>query len=66
MEEGRIVIDIETQTYRFTPSAPINHQEAVSLAGGSVSGPYVVAHHNVGATDRASGERDCFLMVDWG
>ena len=33
MEEGRIVIDVETQTYRFTPSAPINHQEAVSLAG---------------------------------
>ena len=45
MEEGRIVIDIETQTYRFTPSAPINHQEAVSLAGGSVSGPYVVVSH---------------------
>ena len=32
MEEGRIIIDVETQTYRFTPSAPINHQEAVSLA----------------------------------
>ena len=45
MEEGRIVIDVETQTYRFTPSAPINHQEAVSLAGGSVSDPYVVVSH---------------------
>jgi TATA-box binding protein (TBP) (component of TFIID and TFIIIB) len=45
MEEGRIIIDVETQTYRFTPSAPINHQEAVSLAGGSVSDPYVVVSH---------------------
>ena len=45
MEEGRIVIDVETQTYRFTPSAPINHQEAVSLAGGSVSDSYVVVRH---------------------
>jgi len=38
MEEGRIVIDVETQTFRFTPSSPINHREAVTLAGGSVSG----------------------------
>mgnify|MGYP000085374154 CR=1 FL=1 len=45
MEEGRIVIDVETQTFRFTPSSPINHQEAVTLAGGSVSGPYVVVSH---------------------
>ena len=45
MEEGGIVIDVETQTFRFTPSSPINHQEAVTLAGGSVSGPYVVVSH---------------------
>ena len=45
MEEGRIAIDVETQTYRYTPSTPINHQEAVSLAGGTVSGPYVVVSH---------------------
>ncbi|MDP7341575.1 MAG: hypothetical protein QF354_04210 [Candidatus Thalassarchaeum sp.] len=45
MEEGRIVVGIETQTFRFTPSSPINHQDAVSLAGGTVSGPYVVVSH---------------------
>ena len=45
MEEGRIVVDIETQTFRFTPSSPINHHDAVSLAGGTVSGPYVVVSH---------------------
>ena len=45
MEEGRIVVGIETQTFRFTPSSPINHQDAVSLAGGTVSGHYVVVSH---------------------
>jgi hypothetical protein len=38
MEEGRIVVGIETQTFRITPSSPINHHDAVSLAGGTVSG----------------------------
>ena len=45
MEEGRIVVGIETQTFRFTPSSPINHHDAVSLAGGTVSGSYVVVSH---------------------
>ena len=45
MEEGRIVVGIETQTFRFTPTSPINHHDAVSLAGGTVSGPYVVVSH---------------------
>jgi len=45
MEEGKIVVGIETQTFRFTPTSPIKHQDAVSLAGGTVSGPYVVVSH---------------------
>ena len=45
MEEGRIVVAIETQTFRFTPSSPIDHQDAVSIAGGTRSGPYVVVSH---------------------
>ena len=45
MEEGRIVVAIETQTFRFTPSSPIDHQDAVSMAGGTRSGPYVVVSH---------------------
>ena len=45
MEEGRIVVDIETQTLRFTPSSPINHHDAVSQTAGTVSGPYVVVSH---------------------
>jgi len=45
MEEGRIVVAIETQTFRFTPSSPIDHHDAVSMAGGTTSGPYVVVSH---------------------
>ena len=30
MEEGRIVVAIETQTFRFTPSSPIDHQDRKS------------------------------------
>jgi TATA-box binding protein (TBP) (component of TFIID and TFIIIB) len=45
MEEGRIVVGIETQTFKFTATSPINHHDAVSLAGGTVSGPYVVVSH---------------------
>ncbi len=36
---------IETQTFRFTPSIPVDHSEAVSLTGGSRSGDYVVISH---------------------
>ena len=45
MDEGRRVVGIEPQTFRFTASSPINHHDAVSLAGGTVSGPYVVVSH---------------------
>ena len=36
---------IESQTFRFTPSRPVDHSEAVSLTGGSMSGDYVVISH---------------------
>ena len=51
MDEQKINLDIETQTFRFTPSEPINHEEAVSLAKGVTSGEYVVIiHENPHAT----------------
>ena len=45
MESSGISVSVETQTFRFIPSSPISHQEAVSLAGGSASGSYVVISH---------------------
>ena len=36
---------VEPQTFRFSPTAPIDLDEAVSLAGGSRSGDYVVISH---------------------
>ena len=36
---------VETQTFRFSPTAPIDLDKAVSLAGGSRSGDYVVISH---------------------
>ena len=31
MDETKINLDVETQTFRFTPSEPIKHEEAVSI-----------------------------------
>ena len=45
MESSGISVSVETQTFRFIPTTPISHQEAVSLAGGSASGSYVVISH---------------------
>jgi len=51
MQEIQINLDVETQTFRFTPSEPINHEEAVNLAKGALSGEYVViTHENPHAT----------------
>ena len=45
MESSGISVSVETQTFRFIPTTPISHQEAVSLAGGSASGSFVVISH---------------------
>ena len=45
MESSGISVSVETQTFRFIPSTPISHREAISLAGGSASGAYVVISH---------------------
>ena len=45
MASSGISVSGETQTFRFIPTTPISHQEAVSLAGGSASGSYVVISH---------------------
>ncbi len=45
-EDVRIRVKIETQTFRFIPSKPINHTDAVKLAGGVKSGKWVVITHN--------------------
>ena len=37
--------NIETQTFRFTPSVPIDHGEAVTLTSGTKAGDYVVVSH---------------------
>ncbi len=51
MDVTKINLDIETQTFRFTSSKPINQDEAVSLANGVLSGEYVVIiHENPHAT----------------
>ena len=35
----------ETQNFRFIPSVPINHDDAVSMASGMKAGDYVVVSH---------------------
>ena len=45
MESSGISVSVETQTFRFIPSTPISHRNAISLAGGSASGAYVVISH---------------------
>ncbi len=45
MESSGISVSVETHTFRFIPSYPISHQDAVSLGGGSASGSYVVISH---------------------
>jgi len=45
LADERIRVEVETQTFRFTPSEPIDHDEAVTLGGGSKSGEYVVISH---------------------
>tara|TARA_B100000900_G_scaffold414625_1_gene441803 strand:- start:26 stop:559 length:534 start_codon:yes stop_codon:yes gene_type:complete len=51
MQETKINLDVETQTFRFTPSEPIDHDEAVSLGRGVRSGDFVVIiHENPHAT----------------
>ena len=37
--------NIETQTFRFTPSVPIDHGEAITLPSGTKAGAYVVVSH---------------------
>ena len=37
--------NIETQTFRFTPSVPIDHGEAITLTSGTKAGDYVVVSH---------------------
>ena len=37
--------NIETQTFRFIPSVPIDHSEAINLASGTKAGDYVVVSH---------------------
>ncbi|DAC42311.1 MAG TPA: hypothetical protein HA315_05660 [Candidatus Thalassarchaeaceae archaeon] len=37
--------NIETQTFRFTPSVPIDHGEAIMLTSGTKAGDYVVVSH---------------------
>ena len=51
MDETKINLDVETQTFRFTPSEPIDHEEAVSIGRGVKSGEFVVIiHENPHAT----------------
>ena len=51
MDETKINLDVETQTFRFTPSEPIKHEEAVSIGRGVKSGEFVVIiHENPHAT----------------
>ena len=35
----------ETQNFRFIPSVPINHDDAIALASGTRAGDYVVVSH---------------------
>ena len=44
-EDTRIKVNVETQTFRFIPGIPINHDDAVKLAKGIKSGPWVVISH---------------------
>jgi len=45
LTDEKIKVEVETQTFRFTPSEPIDHDGAVTLGGGSKSGEYVVISH---------------------
>lgn len=45
MDESKINLDVETQTFRFTPSEPIVHEEAVSIGNGMKSGDFVIINH---------------------
>ena len=38
-------VTTETQNFRFIPSVPINHDDAVSMASGTKAGDYVVVSH---------------------
>ena len=44
MDETKINLDVETQTFRFTPSEPIDHEEAVSIGRGVKSGAVSYTH----------------------
>ena len=44
-DDGRIRVNVETQTFRFIPGNPIIHDDAVRLAKGIKSGPWVVISH---------------------
>mgnify|MGYP002027244460 CR=1 FL=1 len=44
-EDARIRVQVETHTFRFIPESPINHADAVRLAKGVKSGPWVVISH---------------------
>ena len=44
-EDARIRVNVETQTFRFIPGNPISHDDAVRLAKGIKSGPWVVISH---------------------
>ncbi len=44
-EDTRIRVNVETQTFRFIPGKPINHDDAVRIANGIKSGPWVVISH---------------------
>mgnify|MGYP000023183900 FL=1 len=44
-EDGRIRVNVQTQTFRFIPGKPIIHDDAVRLAKGIKSGPWVVISH---------------------
>ena len=44
-EDVRIRVNVETQTFRFIPGKPISHDDAVRLAKGIKSGPWVVISH---------------------
>ena len=40
MEEESNFLKIQTQTFRFTPSEPVKHEDVVNLAGGIKDGEY--------------------------
>nr|ANV80839.1 hypothetical protein [uncultured Candidatus Thalassoarchaea sp.] len=40
MEGESNFLKIQTQTFRFTPSEPVKHEDVVNLAGGIKDGEY--------------------------